>query len=957
MKKYSIVASLFAVVFFLAACGGKSGQENETRVAGTQTAQATETPTISPENDKGIIRGTREDFIGVWNIVANNGIAGDICAFSSDEDVYCIENSLGWSTYDIVDNDRLLIGADLLDVRESSQNRMVLEDENTVTYVFTRIEPQASGLKEMLAGTWISDTGGGIFYFDGDLSTAVVNDQAVQYDVLGEAVIVSSVPSVPDENETMLVEEITGDKLVLRTADNTRITLLRHKGTGGASLSSAAGTWILVWDGEYIGELYVGDSCTLVLEDVTYACEIPSDEVVILTEMSDPFMKYLLALEAASSDEIIVRTGNDDTMAYLVREGSDRAAELMSPESSSMTSNPFTITSSNADKLELLWEVRLPGSVLEVSPDGNLLAIAGGGNLTLFDLVAGTQSWTVFNRAGIGTLVFDETGEVLAIQSSNGTETRMFDVATGSELYSVEDSWPGVVSVPGSSAFIFSIHTYQNGTYRDGLVLWDSNTKSQQFFPIDGVAKVLGVSPDGVMIVLSTGDLWDVQSRAVKGRVPGVERELAEAYFDQRGRNLVTVEQRDINVIDLAEMTIKYTIDGGKPFLNTAGTQFAYTIFTGDTAIRLVDIDSGVERSFQQVMPSTDSYDFVFSPDDSVLVAVGGRMWVWSTSTGNNLSVLNGPSFSPRNGRFAQNGTSLVTSGGEQVMSWATFSPPDDSVQSPTQVPMQVQETQPVQQTRRIVFHTGDLQRYRELEIGVINLDGTGFSLLTNNRGMTNSFPQWSPEGSQIVFQSNRDGNEEIYIMNADGSGQTRLTFNRAVDVMPRWSKDGSKVIFMSDRDGDRQTYVMDRDGNNQTLSTNEDMTEALSPNGLMKAFVNLEDQFENWEIYVSDVDGTNARQLTDNSYADYWPTWSAEGSDLYFLSMRDGWSQLYRMSASGGAPVNISNTFQGVFDYSVSKDGAHIAFSDTSKLYVINSDGTGLRVIEVSAAGMNWGP
>ena len=78
-----------------------------------------------------------------------------------------------------------------------------------------------------------------------------------------------------------------------------------------------------------------------------------------------------------------------------------------------------------------------------------------------------------------------------------------------------------------------------------------------------------------------------------------------------------------------------------------------------------------------------------------------------------------------------------------------------------------------------------------------------------------------SPTGSKIVFLSNRDGNFEIYVMDADGQNQTHLTNNAAFDERPVFSPDGTKIAFLSTRDGNAETYVMDADGQNQTNVTN----------------------------------------------------------------------------------------------------------------------------------------
>jgi TolB protein len=91
---------------------------------------------------------------------------------------------------------------------------------------------------------------------------------------------------------------------------------------------------------------------------------------------------------------------------------------------------------------------------------------------------------------------------------------------------------------------------------------------------------------------------------------------------------------------------------------------------------------------------------------------------------------------------------------------------------------------------------------------------------LTNAGG--DSRPRYSPDGSKIVFQSIRDGQPEIYVMNANGTGQTRLTNNPAWDTAPVWSPDGTKILFTSLRDDPMAPalYVMNADGSNQTRVT-----------------------------------------------------------------------------------------------------------------------------------------
>ena len=161
-----------------------------------------------------------------------------------------------------------------------------------------------------------------------------------------------------------------------------------------------------------------------------------------------------------------------------------------------------------------------------------------------------------------------------------------------------------------------------------------------------------------------------------------------------------------------------------------------------------------------------------------------------------------------------------------------------------------------------------------------------------------------APQRAQIAFRSNRDGGWEIYVMDADGENQRRLTDNRADDRRAAWSYDGGSIAFQSFRDRNFEIYVMDADGSNQRNLTNNpgsDYNPSWSPAGPRIAFYTDRDAFGViGEIYVMDADGNNQRRLTNHPADDWYPAWFPDGGRIAFGSFRDGNEEIYVMDADG---------------------------------------------------------
>lgn len=242
-----------------------------------------------------------------------------------------------------------------------------------------------------------------------------------------------------------------------------------------------------------------------------------------------------------------------------------------------------------------------------------------------------------------------------------------------------------------------------------------------------------------------------------------------------------------------------------------------------------------------------------------------------------------------------------------------------------------------------------------DAEIFVMDAHGGVTVQLTDNASGDGG-PAWSPDRSKIAFFTDRDGNNEIYVMNADGSAPTRLTSIAATDLDPAWSPDGSKIAFVSDRDGNFEIYIMNADGTGVTRITNDlafDGEPAWSPDGATIAFRTHRDDVDG-EIYVMNADGSAPTRLTNSTGFDANPDWSPDGSQIAFSSDRAGSDfGLYVMNADGSAPMQLSN---GMDAYPAwSPDGSKIAFgSDRDgnlEIYVMNADGSGPTRLTVHAA------
>ena len=220
-----------------------------------------------------------------------------------------------------------------------------------------------------------------------------------------------------------------------------------------------------------------------------------------------------------------------------------------------------------------------------------------------------------------------------------------------------------------------------------------------------------------------------------------------------------------------------------------------------------------------------------------------------------------------------------------------------------------------------------------QLELDVVNVDGIGLRRLArgpwsrDDQGF-NAVPDWSPDGRKFVFAKRveRRGaacrpagrcNDEVYVINADGTGLQRLTRNAVPEGHPVWSPDGRRIAFLRWRDGPA------------------------------------------WNIYVMNADGSGQRKLTQTPRRQGEPAWSPDGEKIAFSAPAGhlGAADVFVMNADGSGLQNVTHTATTSFDLAWSPDGRTLAFTGVGGIYTVHADGTGLRKLTGPAYGPKWSP
>ncbi len=289
-------------------------------------------------------------------------------------------------------------------------------------------------------------------------------------------------------------------------------------------------------------------------------------------------------------------------------------------------------------------------------------------------------------------------------------------------------------------------------------------------------------------------------------------------------------------------------------------------------------------------------------------------------------------------------GAALLTTGS----AGAPLLVPRDAAQTPTPVFLNI-----------IAF---DSDRDGDEEVYVMDADGTDPRQLTRSQ-YANAWPQWSPDDSRIVFSSTRDGDWEIYTMAADGSDARRLTYSPGRDAHPAWLGPG-RIVFQSPRHSadasEVDLFTMNTDGLRQRrllAAPGFDGVAVPSPDHRWIAFQRgvpdlrrPSEQAYRWELFLVDSSGMNERRLTQGPWSSQVPSWNPDGTRLAFHSDSTGRDQLYLLELATGRTTSLTTSTGSDHAPSFSPDGRYVAFTSdrdgSMDLYVLRiADGTVRRL------------
>jgi len=237
-------------------------------------------------------------------------------------------------------------------------------------------------------------------------------------------------------------------------------------------------------------------------------------------------------------------------------------------------------------------------------------------------------------------------------------------------------------------------------------------------------------------------------------------------------------------------------------------------------------------------------------------------------------------------------------------------------------------------------------------DLYLMNADGTGQTRLTSDTGLYAWSSDWSPDGKQIVFTRGKPDNAEssLYTMNIDGSELRQLTDDMpGAEWLPSWSADGKRIAFVSKKERDQQIFSINPDGSDLLQLTHPGAPTYgpdWSPDGMHIVYNSNASGSD--QLYTMNSDGSNQSQITSRGTDNWSASWSPDGNWIAFHSSRDGNWDIYLIHPDGSREQRLTSDSAREFTPTWSPDGRQLAFVSEQDgqfdVYIMNVDGSSVR-------------
>jgi TolB protein len=249
-------------------------------------------------------------------------------------------------------------------------------------------------------------------------------------------------------------------------------------------------------------------------------------------------------------------------------------------------------------------------------------------------------------------------------------------------------------------------------------------------------------------------------------------------------------------------------------------------------------------------------------------------------------------------------------------------------------------------------------------EIHVMNLDGTGLTRITYN-GSINLLPRWTPDGAMLSFTSYKGGNPDMYLLDLATGMDRKISGRKGMNIGPSWSPDGKSIAVALAPEGISRIFLLSPDGSVQKQLTNGDsidVSPSFSPDGKSIAFVS--NRAGNPHIFTMAADGSDVKRLTFEGKQNTSPAWSPRGDRLAFTGLVDDRFAIFTVRPDGSDLARLTGPEADSEDPCWAPFGRYVAFTSNRggkyELFMMNSNGSNQRRIfsgNGDAVNPSWSP